>query len=267
MKPEAPAERATFGEMIPAPEISSTRVSGLTWWISSQTSAPDSVPSSMSTSATSGFTLRQTCDRLGAGGGGEAALDPALALEQQAEAPLDDVVVVDDEDAQAARLGGHRTPHRDDEADPPAVPAGGAELDQALVAQRFEGGEPQAEAAAAGGAAVAGAVVLDREGEGLAVGGDRGRRLALGCAWRSALRSASFEDQLGDRLEVGGHLDPVGPVDPQLRAALGQAVEQLAEAGLGRAGRGCSSGRVSARAQVGDDRAQLLLAAPPLRLR
>ena len=110
MKPAAPAARATLGEMTPAPEISSTRVSGLTWRISSQTSAPDSVPSSMSTRATSGCSLAADLDRLGAGRGGEAALDPALALEQQAEAPLHDVVVVDDEDPQAPCSASIRSP-------------------------------------------------------------------------------------------------------------------------------------------------------------
>ena len=37
-----------------------------------------------------------------------AALDPALALEQQAEAPVDDVMVVDDEDARRVRRHRHR---------------------------------------------------------------------------------------------------------------------------------------------------------------
>ena len=68
------------------------------------------------------------------------------------------------------------------------------------------------------------------------------------------------QDQLGDRLEVGRHLDPVGPVDAQLGAALDQPLEQFAEAGLGRARRGLQRPGEGA-AQVGDDRAQLLLAA------
>ena len=90
--------------------------------------------------------------------------------------------------------------------------------------------------------------------------------IAVGLAWRSTLRSASFRTSWATGSRSAGHDDPVGPVDAQLGAALDQAVEQFAEAGLGRALRGLQ--RAGERvAQVGDDRAQLLLAAAPLGLR
>ena len=76
--------------------------------ISSQTSAPDSRPRNRSTSATSGWRCGER-ERLGAGARGQAALHPRLLAQQHAEAPVHDVVVVDDEHPQlavAARPGG-----------------------------------------------------------------------------------------------------------------------------------------------------------------
>ncbi len=52
--PEAPAARATDGEIRPAPEIRSTLVSGETSRIREQVAAPDSGPSKRSIRATSG---------------------------------------------------------------------------------------------------------------------------------------------------------------------------------------------------------------------
>src|SRR6185437_8726884 len=57
-----------------------------------------------------GLDFAADLDRLGAGRGGEAALDPALALEQQAEAPLHDIVLVDHQAPQAPALGAHFSP-------------------------------------------------------------------------------------------------------------------------------------------------------------
>ena len=54
MKPAAPAARAAFGEIRPAPEIISTLVCGEIERSRSQISAPDSWPTNRSTSATCG---------------------------------------------------------------------------------------------------------------------------------------------------------------------------------------------------------------------
>ena len=55
MNPAAPAARAAFGEIRPAPEISSTFVLGEIGRSRSQISAPDSWPTNRSTSATWGW--------------------------------------------------------------------------------------------------------------------------------------------------------------------------------------------------------------------
>ena len=55
MKPAAPAARAAFGLIRPAPEISSTLVFGDSARRRSQISAPDSWPTNRSTSATCGW--------------------------------------------------------------------------------------------------------------------------------------------------------------------------------------------------------------------
>ena len=60
MKPEAPAARATLGEIPPAPEISTTRGAGASVRSRAHSSAPDSPPSSRSTSATWGSKRRQS---------------------------------------------------------------------------------------------------------------------------------------------------------------------------------------------------------------
>ena len=54
-KPDAPAARAAWGEIQPAPEISSTRVEGNSVVIEVHSSAPECSPRNRSTSATSGW--------------------------------------------------------------------------------------------------------------------------------------------------------------------------------------------------------------------
>ena len=111
-KPEAPAVRAACGEIHPMPEISSIRVSGDTPRIASQSSAPERSPRNRSTRATSGCRRPGHVERLLGIGGDHAPVDPALAAEQDLEPPLDDGVVVDDQNPQRC-LGHLRTLRRE----------------------------------------------------------------------------------------------------------------------------------------------------------
>ena len=136
------------------PEISSILVSGETPRIASQSSAPERSPRKRSTRATSGFMPPGRLERLLGIGGDDAALDPALAAEQDLEPPLDDGVVVDDQHPQRRARPLRPLPHdagdvarRQHQADPPAV-ALAPELEHPAALQRLVRGEPQSEARA-----------------------------------------------------------------------------------------------------------------------
>ena len=101
MNPAAPAARAALGEIRPAPEIISTLVCGEIERSRSQISAPDSWPTNRSTSATCGSYRRVRRDRLVRVARAHAPLDPRLLAEHQPEPPVHDLMVVDDQHAQA----------------------------------------------------------------------------------------------------------------------------------------------------------------------
>ena len=92
---------ATAARDLPAPEISSTCVSGERAFSSSVSAAPDSLAEEEVDERDVGLQRLGQLSASARVAGRRAALDPGLALEQQAEPPVDDVVIVDDEDAQA----------------------------------------------------------------------------------------------------------------------------------------------------------------------
>ena len=108
MKPDAPAALAALGLIRPAPEISSTFTRG--FWASScaQISAPDSWPDEQVDERDVRVVAARQRERLLRVAGGKAALDPRLLAEHQPQAPVHDLVVVDDQHAQlaVARAGG-----------------------------------------------------------------------------------------------------------------------------------------------------------------
>ena len=101
MKPAAPAARAALGEMRPAPEISSTLVLGC----EEAQALADLRAGLLADEQVDERDVRVVAagerDRLLAVARAQAALDPRLLAEHQPEAPVDDLVVVDDEHAQA----------------------------------------------------------------------------------------------------------------------------------------------------------------------
>ena len=144
------------------------------------------------------------------------------------------------------------------EPHPPAVLAGGAELDQPVVRSASSVQEPAparcrrararppsfstSSSKASGGARRPG---RHRPGLGVAVG----------------VAQRLDQDRLRQRLEVGGHLDARRPLDLQLRAALGPPLQQLGHRGLrlrapaapaaGRGRSGAGSGPPAARPRSG----------------
>ena len=126
-KPDAPAARAALGEIRPAPEISSTRVTGEAARRRSQTSAPDSSPRNRSTSATCGLVAARELFGLVAGARRRGSARPRAARRASAGSP-------------SARRRGRRPPER----------AAGGRRSRRRLLQRH--GQAHAPAALAGGA-------------------------------------------------------------------------------------------------------------------
>ena len=110
MKPAAPAARAALGEIRPAPEISSTLVVGH----EEAQALADLRAGLLADEQVDERDVRVVAarerDRLLAVARAQAALDPRLLAEHQPEAPVDDLVVVDDEHAQALVARRRRRP-------------------------------------------------------------------------------------------------------------------------------------------------------------
>ena len=231
-------------------------------------SAPDSLAEEEVDERDVGLQPLGELERLVGGAGRLAALDPRLALEQQAEAPVDDVVVVDDQDAErrARCLGVGRRPL--------AITGGsgaptsrtcqrssgsGAELDQGVVLERLEGEQAQARGPAPAPSPPAPSLVTSSsKASSGAPDPDLDRSAVLACF--SQLRSASRKTDCASSSSCVGHLDALVPVDRQLGRPLGRA---------GRPGRPAScSGRRSRearrpaerRAKVAERRLKLVVA-------
>ena len=177
----------------PAPLISSTFVVGERSRSCWQISGPGLLADEEVDERDVGLVARGELVGLGAGAGAQRALDPRLVAEHRAKAPVDDVVVVDDQDAQLGLgVGGVERPRRsrswllegDDQAHLPASRSRGAELEQAAGLERLEAGEAQAHPGGPVGASLD-AVVGDLEHE-RAVARSRcaRRRASPARAWR-----------------------------------------------------------------------------------
>ena len=101
MKPAAPAARAALGEIRPAPEISSTFTVGHEEAQALADLRARLLPDEQVDERDVRLVAVRERDRLLAVARAQAALDPRLLAEHQAEAPVHDLVVVDDEHAQA----------------------------------------------------------------------------------------------------------------------------------------------------------------------
>ena len=197
-KPDAPAARATAGEIRPAPEMRRTRRSGWTRRSSSATSAPDSPARKRSTSATCGL-VRAPRRARPFRSWRRRSSRPSSGAREEGESP-------------SGRRRGRRrrgcawaqapscVSDGADEAEAPAPAVERPELDDTLVLQGFDGGEAQAEAGAWLGVAVD-AVVGDLEGEACRPSRSPSIAIFVGSACLRGVAKSLGEDGLREGLE------------------------------------------------------------------
>ena len=144
---------------------------------------------------------------------GQAALHPGLLGQEQAEAPVDDVVVVHHEHAQVA-VGAHSGPrillHRHHEPHAPVL-ALRPELHERAALERLDGGQPQAHAGAARGHARAPSFRTSSTNAPSMRPHVHAHRARPGVLVRVPERLG--EHRLRERLDVLGHLHALLPVE------------------------------------------------------
>ena len=207
--PEAPAACAAWGEIQPAPEISSTRVDGRLAPQRRRTARRPSARRGTGPPAPRGARSGASARAPPRVAGGQAALDPRLLGQQQAEAPVHDVVVVHHQHPQARRARSwlrHQQPH------PPLPPSPGPNSTDAAALARASSAASRRPMPAPGPDRPTAAPSLSHlQDEGPVGRPPRSRSIMLRAGVLVGVAQRLGQHRLGQRLQLSGHLDAVLP--------------------------------------------------------